>query len=212
MQQLYLLVIVVAHGMYSNKKMALNLWPLGASTFAAMEHSHHIKAQLAAGNTSEVFNMLVEQYASPLYQHIRTIVRNHEDTDDVLQNTFLKVWKGLSDFRGEAALYTWLYRIATNEALNHLRKNRRNSGFDVHGLLEPSETPGPTATEIQKHFEAALLQLPPKQAIVFRMRYFDALPFAQISEILGTSVGGLKASYHHAANKIVLALQQALNY
>jgi RNA polymerase sigma-70 factor (ECF subfamily) len=160
-----------------------------------------LTALFQAGAYKNVFDVLVDRYSKPLYHQIRTVVRNHEDADDVLQNTFIKVWKALPEFRGDAAFFTWLYRIATNEALNHVRKNHKYSGQEVPPTVNGS-LDAPDATTIQQQFEVALQKLPPKQALVFKMRYFDELSYEQISEILGTSVGALKASYHHAVQKI----------
>lgn len=161
-----------------------------------------LQALFQAGAYKDVFDVLVDRYAQPLYRQIRTVVRNHEDADDVLQNTFIKVWQALPEFRGDAAFFTWLYRIATNEALNHVRKNKKHNNLERTFTEISGSLDAPNAQAIQQNFEAALLQLPPKQALVFKMRYFDALPYEQISEILGTSVGALKASYHHAVQKI----------
>ncbi len=153
------------------------------------------------------FNLLVNKYKERLYWHIRRIVISHEDTDDVLQNTFIKVWKGLNAFREDSGLYTWLYRIATNESITFL-KNKRNKYFlpfvDVEKELSKSLESDVwfSGDEIQMKFQKALLKLPEKQRIVFNFRYFDEMPYEEISKILGTSVGALKASFHHAVKKI----------
>jgi RNA polymerase sigma-70 factor, ECF subfamily len=176
-----------------------------------MDPEVHLKALLQSANFAAAFDVIVDRYSKPLYHHIRGVVQNHEDADDVLQNTFLKVWYALPNFRGDSNLYTWLYRIATNEALSHLRKNRRYSGGELpeSKAVVSEELNG---SSIQQQFEAALLKLPPKQAIVFRMRYFEDLPYEQMSGILNTSVGALKASYHHAVQKIKTYLLHTLNY
>ncbi len=154
-----------------------------------------------------VFNILVKEYKERLYWHIRKILINHDDTDDVLQNTFIKVWKGLKDFREDSNLYTWIYRIATNEALSFLRQKRRASFIPWAGvekkLSETLETDVYfNGNSIQLKLQKAILKLPEKQRIVFNMKYYDDMKYEEISEILETSVGALKASYHHAVKKI----------
>lgn len=145
-------------------------------------------------------------YNKRLYWHVRKIVICHDDANDVIQNTFIKVWKALPNFRGDSQLYTWLYRIATNEALSFLKKKKKHlfqSTDSVNFQLE-SKIDGSyfTGTEIEKKLQKAILTLPTKQRLVFNMKYFDELKYNEISEILGTSVGALKASYHHAKQKI----------
>ena len=153
------------------------------------------------------FNLVVRKYQERLYWHIRKIVIQHDDADDVIQNTFLKVWNGLDGFREDAQLYTWLYRIATNEALTFLKK-KRNKFFmplvDVEQQLMVSleSSPNINGTEIQLKLQKAILELPEKQRLVFNMKYFEEMKYEEISKILGTSVGALKASYHHAVKKI----------
>ena len=131
----------------------------------------------------------------------------HADTDDVLQNTFIKAWEGIANFRGEAQLHTWLYRIATNEAITFLNQTKRLlrlSSGDAEQLLANLRSTDShlNASDVQAKLQAAILTLPPKQRLVFNMRYFDEIPYEQMSEILETSVGALKASYHHAVQKI----------
>jgi len=150
---------------------------------------------------------LIRKYQQKLYWHIRKIVISHDDTDDVLQNTFIKVWKGLAGFKEESQLYTWLYRIATNEALSFLKQKARANTTSINPIeyqlsksLE-SDTYF-TGDEIQLKLQKAILTLPEKQRIVFNMRYYDEMPYEQMSEVLETSVGALKASYHIAAKKV----------
>lgn len=132
---------------------------------------------------------------------------NHEDCNDILQDTFLKAWKGMNSFRGDSEIYTWLYRIATNEALNFLKKKSRhystaeNNSSDYQ-LDNLEADPYFNGNSIQKKLRKAIFELPAKQQAVFNMKYFDELKYEQISEILDTSVGALKASYHHAVKKI----------
>ncbi len=153
------------------------------------------------------FRKLVEQYQQRLYWHIRKIVINHEDTDDVLQNTFVKAWSGMERFREDSGLYTWLYRIATNEALSFLKQKQRKSfipmdnvsDYLVQTLHADNHFSG---DEAQKKFQEAIAKLPEKQRLVFNMKYFDEIKYQDMSKILETSEGALKASYHHAVKKI----------
>lgn len=154
-----------------------------------------------------VFNILVNEYKERLYWHIRKIIINHDDTDDVLQNTFIKVWKGLDEFREDSNLYTWIYRIGTNEALSFLRNKKRASFVPWTGvekkLSETLETDEYfNGNNLQLKLQKAILKLPEKQRIVFNMKYFDEMKYEDMSEILETSVGALKASFHHAVKKI----------
>ena len=153
------------------------------------------------------YNLIVRKYQERLYWHIRRMVIVHEDADDVVQNTLVKAWKGLANFKEEAKLYTWLYRIATNEAITFLNKKKKRffiSVVDVeHELSEALESDESySGGEIQLKLQKAILTLPEKQRIVFNMKYYDEMKYQQISEILDTSVGALKASYHHAVKKI----------
>lgn len=150
---------------------------------------------------------LIKQYQQKLYWHIRKIVIDHDDTDDVLQNTFIKAWKGMENFNEDSKLYTWLYRVATNESISFLRQKKRSNAvsFDtieeyLSGSLESD--PFFKGDEIQMKLQKAVLTLPEKQRIVFNMRYYDETPYLEMAEILETSEGSLKASYHHAAKKV----------
>ncbi len=162
---------------------------------------------LANGNLSEAFDIIVEQYKKRLYWHIRKIVIIHEDTDDVLQNTFVKVWRYLEKFNQDSKIYTWLFRIATNEAITFInnKKKKEEDSFEnyeqyLSNTLESDEYfEGDNAQLI---LQKAILTLPEKQRIVFNMRYFDEMKYDEISEITETSVGALKSSYHHAVKKI----------
>jgi RNA polymerase sigma-70 factor (ECF subfamily) len=159
------------------------------------------------GSRNDAFTVMVARYRERLYWHIRKMVIVHEDADDVLQNTFLKAWKGLESFKGEAKLYTWLYRIATNESINFLnqKRNRQMMPLEDAGYMLSQSLHHDTyfsGDELQLQLQKAILALPEKQRIVFNMRYFDEIPYEEMSEILGTSVGALKASYHHAVNKV----------
>jgi RNA polymerase sigma factor (sigma-70 family) len=153
------------------------------------------------------FNLIIRKYQERLYWHIRKIVIGHEDTDDLLQNTYLKAWKGLENFRGESQIYTWLYRIATNEALSFLKEKRRKFFLPLINvektLISGLESdPYFNGDELQLKLQKAILKLPEKQRLVFNMRYFDEMKYEDMALILDTSVGALKASYHHAVKKI----------
>jgi len=157
------------------------------------------------------FDHLVRHYQRMLYFHIRRLVIDHNDADDVLQNTFLKAWRYIERFRGEAALKTWLYRIATNEALSFLKSRNRQMHQDVDNIqndLKHSLEQGRyiDGDEIQMALQKAILTLPERQRAVFNMRYFDEMKYDEISEVLEVSVGSLKASYHHAVKKIEKSL------
>ena len=153
------------------------------------------------------FNQLVRKYQQKVYWHIRKMVIDHEDADDLTQEVFLKVWKNLENFRQDAQLYTWLYRIATNECLTFLSSKKRKFFLPINDVAaELAEKIDSSANisgeEIQLKLQKALLKLPDKQRLVFNMKYYDELKYEEISEILGTSVGALKASYHLAVKKI----------
>ena len=156
---------------------------------------------------SYAFNLIVRKYQERIYWHIRKMVIQHDDADDVIQNTFLKVWTGLDGFREDSQLFTWLYRIATNEALTFLKKKRTKIFLplvDVEQSLARSLESDHhiDGNEIQIKLQKAILTLPDKQRLVFNMKYFEELKYEEMSEVLGTSVGALKASYHHAVKKI----------
>jgi RNA polymerase sigma-70 factor (ECF subfamily) len=153
------------------------------------------------------FDILVKEYSENLYWQIRKMVLSHDDANDVLQNTFLKSWANLDQFRGDSKISTWLYRIAINETYTFLNKERQKN---QSGILDLEDTmaqnlqgdPYFDGDEAQKKFQKAILSLPEKQRMVFNMKYYDELKYEQMSEILGTSVGALKASYHYAVRKI----------
>lgn len=174
----------------------------------------HIINLCQEGEFELAFNQIVETYSERLYWHVRRFVCSHEDTDDLLQNIFIKIWNSLSSFRGDSQIYTWLYRIATNETLNYLRKIRRENliCFEMVGDIlanRVDEDPYFNGDALQRELHKAIQRLPEKQRLVFNMRYFDELKYEDIAEITGTSVGALKASYHHAYNKIKEALEEA---
>lgn len=156
---------------------------------------------------NKAFELILKKYQQRLYWHIRKIVIQHDDADDVLQNTFIKIWKGLDGFKEDSQLFTWLYRIATNEALMFLRQAEKRRTDSIHPIeyqLARSLENDPyfNGDKIQLRLQQAILSLPEKQRIVFNMRYFEEMPYEEMAGILDTSVGALKASYHHAAKKI----------
>jgi RNA polymerase sigma-70 factor (ECF subfamily) len=171
-------------------------------------NDNNLIAELKNPKTRELaFQNLVHQYQERLYWHIRKIVINHDDADDILQNTFVKIWKGIDKFREESGLYTWLYRIATNESLTFINSNKRRSLIPMNDtsefLMNNLETDSFfDGDEIQIRLQRAILQLPEKQRVVFNLRYFEEMKYEDMSQVLETSVGALKASYHHAAKKI----------
>jgi len=159
------------------------------------------------GKRAAAFSTLVRTYQERLYWHIRKMVLSHEDSNDVLQNTFMKAWNGLDGFRGESQFSTWLYRIATNETLTFLANKRlRNTNslddVDDNAILNLRADSYFNANELQLKLQEAILTLPEKQRLVFNMKYFEDITYEEMENILGTSVGALKASYHHAVKKI----------
>jgi len=153
------------------------------------------------------FRLAVERYSSKLYWHIRRLVILHEDADDALQNTFINAWRNIGNFRSESSLYTWLYAIATNESLALINKRKRNASvsLDDVGTYFANSVEGDTwfdGDEAQLKLQNAILQLPEKQRVVFNLRYFDEMSYEDMSRVLKTSEGALKASYHHAVKKI----------
>ena len=155
----------------------------------------------------QAFRKLMSEYKERLYWHIRKIVISHDDADDVLQNTFIKVYKNINTFKAESKLYSWMYRIATNEAITFINKRAKEKNIDVselqYKLAENLEADVYfDGDEMQLQLQKAIATLPQKQQLVFNMRYFDEMKYDDMSEILETSVGALKASYHHAVKKI----------
>ncbi len=172
------------------------------------ETETNLVQQLQSGsNKDAAFKTLISLYKERLYWHIRHIVKSHDDADDVLQNTFIKVFKNIDKFKGESKLYSWLYRIATNEALTHLKKNAKLKNITdleaqdlaINNLQSDVYFEGDT---IQLKLQKAIATLPEKQQLVFNMRYFQDIKYSDLSQILDTSEGALKASYHLASKKI----------
>lgn len=161
------------------------------------------------------FTLLIEQYQQKVYWHIRRMVRDHDDANDVMQNVFLKVWRGLENFRADSQLFTWLYRIATNETITFInyRNKKATISFDGNDTDDGEKNFSPAnyikgdahpidGEDVLQRLQKAIDSLPEKQKLVFNLRYYDEMPYEQMSEVLGTSEGALKASYHHAAIKI----------
>ena len=172
-----------------------------------MEDNEILQKFKSPDSRNLAFNQLIRKYQQKIYWHIRKMVIDHDDADDLTQEVFIKVWNNLVTFRQDAQLYTWLYRIATNECLNFLKSKKRKFFLPINDITEElsqkiDQNAGLSGDEIQLKLQKALLKLPDKQRLVFNMRYYDELKYEEIAEILGTSVGALKASYHHAVKKI----------
>lgn len=171
------------------------------------DEKEFIQELLNPKTQNSAFEKLLRDYQRPLYNHIRNIVLNHDDAHDVLQNTFIKVFKHLKNFKGDSKLFSWMYRIATNEAITFINQKSKRNGTTseamqtkiVENLKADEYFDG---SEIQIKLQKAIIMLPEKQQLVFKMRYFEEIKYEDMSEILGTSVGALKASYHHAVKKV----------
>jgi RNA polymerase sigma-70 factor (ECF subfamily) len=164
------------------------------------------------------YNEIVRKYQQQVYWVIRKMVCDHDEADDITQEVFIKVYSALRDFREEANLFTWLYRIATNHAINHIRKVKVRNTVSVEVVVEPIVSKEKRSDEVideehrTKILEEAIEQLPPQQRAVFNMRYYDELPYDEIAEILGKSVGGIKANYFHAVKKIGEYVKEKIEY
>ena len=191
-----------------------------------MMSGEEILALYRAGDRERAFGELVKSFSERLYWHVRGLVGDHDDTDDLLQDIFVKIWQALPGFRGDSQLYTWVFRIATNETLNFLRKRnlRMALGLEARGSAgvqtvsgqqgegavgslpeaerQPDRDPYFNGNEAQRLLSVAVSKLPPKQRAVFNLRYFEEMPYEEMSEVVGTSVGALKASYHFAYEKV----------
>ncbi len=172
-----------------------------------LDENDFIKELLDPKTQNIAFKKLVLDFQKPLYNHIRNMVLNHDDADDVLQNTLIKVFQNLKNFKGESKLFSWVYRIATNEAITFINNKAKRNGTTseamqtkiVDNLKADTYFDG---DEIQIKLQKAINLLPEKQQLVFKMKYYEETKYEDMSEILGTSVGALKASYHHAVKKI----------
>jgi RNA polymerase sigma-70 factor (ECF subfamily) len=176
----------------------------------AQQHSDNTEllAQFREPVTREKgFTGIIKKYQEKLYWHIRRMVIEHEDANDVLQNMFIKVWKGLDNFREDSQLYTWLYRIATNESLSFIEQKKKKQSLSLsnheNGLANQLKADKNfDSTKIEWKLQMAMQKLPQKQRVVFNLRYYDEMPYEEMSRVLETSEGALKASYHHAVKKI----------
>ncbi|MEY4432458.1 MAG: hypothetical protein RLZZ44_588 [Bacteroidota bacterium] len=171
------------------------------------EEKEFIEELLDPKTQNEAFQKLLLKYQKPLYHHIRNIVLNHDDTDDVLQNTFIKIFQNLKNFKGESKLFSWMYRIATNESLTFINQKAKKNKISTEELNAKAIDNLTSdvyfdGNEIQIKLQKAIALLPTKQQLVFKMKYFEELKYEEIALILNTSVGALKASYHHAVKKI----------
>src|SRR3982751_4798379 len=156
---------------------------------------------------NEAFNLLLKKYQQKIYWHVRRMVIDHDDADDLVQDVFIKIWKNLPGFRNDAQLYTWMYRIATNECITFLNKKKAKNNISLDDVdYELADTLSSsdqfTGDQIQRKLQEAILTLPDKQRLVFNMKYFDDMKYEEMSDVLGTSVGALKASFHLAVKKI----------
>ncbi len=174
-----------------------------------MKDEEIIKLIEDPNSQKQAFEMILKTYKEKIYYHVRKMVIDHDDADDVSQEVFIKIWKNLDKFRGDSKLYTWIYRIATNESLTFLQRRKRNNSesiddnSDLIAHLESSKSDTYlSGDEIQIKLQKAILTLPDKQRLVFNMKYFDDLKYDEIAEITETSVGSLKATYHYAIKKI----------
>lgn len=171
-------------------------------------HDSELLVQFRNPATREkAYTALIRKYQERLYWHVRRMVVEHEDANDVLQNVFIRVWNGLENFREDSQLYTWLYRIATNECLSFLEQQKRKAAVSLSEVESGLENKIKAdkdfdANKLEWKLQLAIQQLPEKQRIVFSLRYYDEMPYEQMSKVLDTSEGALKASYHHAAKKI----------
>jgi len=165
--------------------------------------------EVLKSDAEKAFRLIVDNYGSKIYWHARRLVILHEDADDVVQNTFISVWKNLDSFRKDSSLYTWIYTIATNEALSLIKKREKRNSVPLDSLenIFSISAEGDTLFDgdrAEQILQDAILKLPGKQMLVFKMRYYDDMSYEEMSKVLGTSVGALKASYHHAVKKIEL--------
>ena len=169
------------------------------------------------GEYELAFNAIVDTYSERLYWHLRKFIFSHDDTDDLLQEVFIKIWRALPLFRGDSQIFTWVYRIATNEALNFLNRKKSKTLLDVEvadAIVSEKMDDDPyfNGTAMQRELYKAVQTLPEKQKVVFNLRYYDEMKYEDMSRITGTSVGALKASYHHAYNKIKSDLEKLITY
>lgn len=171
-----------------------------------------LKLLREGNNPNYAFNLLVRQYQEKIYFFVRRMVIDHDDADDVVQNVFIKIWKNLGSFREDSRLFTWIYRIAVNESISFLNSRKLRtfislSSFEARMINSIGDDSFFSGDEVEKKLQKAIIRLPAKQRMVFNMRYFDELSYEEMSDILGTSVGALKASFHFATKKITEIVQ-----
>ncbi len=167
------------------------------------------------GREREAFNLIVDKYSERLYWLIRRMVPSHDDSNDILQNSLIKAWRGLPNFKGDSALYTWLYRVTTNETLTFLNRERRRNLLSLSDSAQTVERqlqadPYFNGDKAEKLLRKAILLLPPRQRTVFTLRYYSEMSYREMAEVLETSEGALKASYHHAYNKVKTFLKESI--
>jgi RNA polymerase sigma-70 factor (ECF subfamily) len=155
----------------------------------------------------DAFRLIIRKYQKRIYYAVRRIVDNHDDTNDIVQDVFIKVWEKFESFRGESSIYTWIHRVAINESLSCLKRKNRNLHFDIDNYPEENASVQEqelilSGDEIQEKFNKAVQELPEKQKLVFNLKYFENMKYEEMSALLGTTEGALKASYHHAVKKI----------
>ena len=185
----------------------MNIFSLTIKKPILQDEKIFIEELLNPKTQNEAFKKLLQLYQKPLYNHIRNMVLNHDDADDVLQNTFIKIFQNLKNFKGDSKLFSWIYRIATNEALTFMQQRSKKQGIPNEVVQQKTLNNLETdiwfdGNEIQLKLQKAIAILPDKQQLVFKMKYFEELKYEQIAEITETSVGALKASYFHAVKKI----------
>jgi RNA polymerase sigma factor (sigma-70 family) len=172
-----------------------------------MEDSELLQLFREPASREKAYTAIIRKYQERLYWHVRRMLVDHDDSNDVLQNVFIRVWNGLENFREDARLFTWLYRIATNECLSFLEQRKKRAAIPLSDVEEGLSNQVMAdkdfdATKIEWKLQLAMQKLPDKQRIVFNLRYYDEMPYEEMSRVLETSEGALKASYHHAVKKI----------
>jgi len=168
------------------------------------------------GQKEKGFSLLVKKYEKQIYWHVRHMVGTHEDADDLVQDIFLKIWKYLKKFKGNSDLYTWIYRIATNETITYINKKKKKYFSSIEETSEslftsPTYENSISGEEIEKRLQKAMIALPPKQRTIFELKYFKEMKYEDMAKILEVTTGALKASYHHAVKKIKENVQLDLN-
>jgi RNA polymerase sigma factor (sigma-70 family) len=198
------------HNFKSFPNLRIGFFIFEASSYMVEQHLDDKELLFQFKNPAikeRAFTNIIKKYQEKLYWHIRRMVVEHEDANDVLQNMFIKVWNGLENFREDSQLYTWLYRIATNESLTFIQQQKKRASVSLsdveNGLSNQLKADKNfDANKIEWKLQLAIQQLPEKQRVVFNLRYYDEMPYEEMSRVLETSEGALKASYHHAVKKI----------